>query len=153
MNDQPYQTPSVEVVTSGLNGREAAGKKFAVAGLLLCLGPVAGRVLSYCAPYILDKSALGPALGINSFQQYSDAVLLITAITSFVSGLLGTIGIVLVSLALVWKRNRERWFYLSIVSLILILFLTLTPMSLVFGIIMLFVFYPRRGEFAEKPNG
>lgn len=121
-------------------------RKLAVLGTLFLAGPLIGRLVTLLSM-------------INSFSTLSngnaDPAALASDINSalvatLIGIALGLVGVVLVSLALFQRKNREPWFFRNVVVLSILWCILVFPLGIIVGIYLLIVFLTRKHEFSSK---
>ncbi len=101
------------------------------------LGTVVGMVRAF--------RSLSEADAANS-SELSSGIALALEMTAW--GLIvGLIGFALILVSALVLKNRERWFYQNCIVVALLWFVLLFPVGALFGGILLYVFFTKRGEF------
>jgi len=126
-----------------------AGKTAAIIGLLFQLGPLVGLGLTVTG-MIAAFHNLG-STGISDPKVLSVAIG--TVLTATMLGLiLGCIGLVLISYALVFARVRTPWFFGALIAVALLWILSF-PLGTLFGAVLLIYLFLHRAEFGARPPG
>lgn len=120
-------------------------RKLAVIGTILLTGPIIGTigtVIGIIAAFSkvaelegnVDASVLAGDIGFAK-------------LTTLYGAAFGVIGVVLVSLALFRRTNREKWFFKSVLVLSILWSILIFPVGLVLGLYLIISFCSRKGEF------
>lgn len=145
--ENPYTSP----VAPPLEGHELAGRiegrAWAVTGLVLMLGPlvgVAGSILGMMGAF--DKLSESGTTDPTAVSE-SIGVVLYSTVLGLIAGL---IGLILVVVAALVMKNRERWFFRATLTLS-ILWCLMFPIGTLAGGALIILFLTIRQEFGTTP--
>jgi len=145
-----YEPPVTNSSVSCEASEVPASRKLAFIGSVLLAGPLFGAVGTIIG-MIRAFSTLSMGDG-NTDPSALAGDISIALMTTLYGAAFGLIGVVLVSIALFRRANRERWFFKSVVALSVLWCLLLFPVGLAVGIYLLVVFWARKGEFYPQTN-
>ena len=138
---------SESTIPFGKTSLRCRGRYLAVVGLFLMLGPVVSFFFAFYAiapPFFDDESV--SEVDLHSQIRRS----MMVSMWGLGAGILGAI---LIALAVLAAKNRERWVYRNGLFLGVILCLAGGMFGAVFGVALIIILATRRGEFAAGENG
>ena len=142
----PYESPSTDPEVAGRLNNVPTNRLLALTGSILLSAPIWGSLLSaiamtrvFAALGDADDDPAVLAVGISDALLYRG-----------IGALIGLVGVVLVSIALFRKTNRQKWFFLAVMILSLFWCVLLFQLGIIVGLYLIIAFWLKRKEFKAE---
>jgi len=147
--ENPYSPPLAEPPVEPSFAGNIEGRAWAITGLVLMLGPIVGLLGT-----ILGMKGAFNKLSEGGQPNATDLAEAVSAtLWSTVIGMIaGLIGLVLVVVAAFVMKNRERWFFITTLTLSAIWCLVLFPIGMLAGGALIILFVTIRQEFGARSS-